>query len=167
MLDSNQLNQLNMNPFTKPSKQWMLITARKNDQINTMTAAWGGFGYLWNKNVAFIFVRPQRYTKQFIDASDELSLSFYDEQYRPTLTYLGRVSGKDENKIKKSNFHPAFYHSIPYFVEANTVLFGKKLYCQQLQESSFYDSMIAKQNYPENDYHYMYVIEITDLIIKK
>lgn len=167
MLDLNQLEKLQMNPFTKLSKQWMLITAKKNNKINTMTAAWGGFGYLWNKNVAFIFIRPQRYTKEFIDASDELSLSFYDEQYRADLSYLGKISGKNENKIEKCNLHPAYYHSVPYFIEANTVLFCKKLYCQQLQPSSFYENSISMKNYPENDYHYMYIVEIYDLLSKK
>ena len=62
-------NDIEGNTFTQIGKDFMLITAKKGDKINTMTASWGGLGVLWNKNVAYIVVRPQRYTKEFIDAT--------------------------------------------------------------------------------------------------
>ena len=37
-------------------KDWMLVCAGDN----AMTASWGGMGVLWNKPVAFVFIRPQR-----------------------------------------------------------------------------------------------------------
>lgn len=83
-------------------KEWLLITAEKDGKANTMTASWGGVGVLWGKNVATLYIRPQRYTKEFVDASDTLSLSVLDESFRKTLNYLGTVSGRDENKIEKS-----------------------------------------------------------------
>ena len=66
--------------FTMIGKEWMLVTAEKDGRVNTMTASWGGMGILWNKKVAYIFIRPQRYTKEFIDGSERLTLSFYDEE---------------------------------------------------------------------------------------
>ena len=62
------------NVFDAIGSQWMLITAGNDEKINTMTASWGGMGVLWKRNVATVYVRPQRYTKQFIDASDHFSL---------------------------------------------------------------------------------------------
>ena len=63
------LHQLSINPFQAIADQWMLITAEKpvdgQPKANTMTASWGGLGHLWGKDVAFAFIRPQRYTKQF------------------------------------------------------------------------------------------------------
>lgn len=56
-------------------KEWLLVTAEKDGKANTMTASWGGVGVMWGRNMAFIVIRPQRYTKEFIDASDKLSLS--------------------------------------------------------------------------------------------
>ena len=58
------VESLEINPFERIGKNCMLITAKKGDQVNTMTASWGGLGTMWNKNVAFIGVRPQRYTKE-------------------------------------------------------------------------------------------------------
>lgn len=39
-------------------QEWMLVTAGESGRFNTMTASWGGIGYLWNKPVAFVFIRP-------------------------------------------------------------------------------------------------------------
>ena len=50
------------NLFETSSKEWMLVTAGTKDKFNTMTANWGGTGFLWNRPVAFIFIRPERYT---------------------------------------------------------------------------------------------------------
>ena len=58
---------LNENMFDLIGRQWMLITAANGDNVNTMTASWGGIGVLFNKTVAYIFVRPQRYTKQLLE----------------------------------------------------------------------------------------------------
>ena len=61
------IDLMEMNPFTKIGKEWMLITAGDEKKANTMTASWGGVGVLWGKNVVYIFVRDTRYTKEFID----------------------------------------------------------------------------------------------------
>ena len=49
-------------------REWMLVTAGDASRFNTMTASWGGVGYLWNKPVVFVFVRPERYTFEFIES---------------------------------------------------------------------------------------------------
>ena len=70
--------ELNGNTFEMIGKQWMLVTAKNSKgQVNTMTASWGGVGIMWGKPVAFIFIRPQRYTKEFVDDSNYVSLTFF------------------------------------------------------------------------------------------
>ena len=71
--------EITKNPFRLIGKDWALVTAGNQEKVNTMTISWGGVGSMWGKPVAYVFIRPQRYTKQFIDAQEELSLSFYDE----------------------------------------------------------------------------------------
>ena len=106
---------LEKSPFQMIGKDWMLVTAEKDGKANTMTASWGGLGVMWGKNVAFIVIRPQRYTKEFIDGSDTLSLSFYDESFRKQLSYLGAVSGRDEDKIAKAGLTLTHDGETPYF----------------------------------------------------
>lgn len=102
------------NPFTLIGKQWMLITAEKDGKVNTMTASWGGLGEIWEQSAAYIVVRPQRYTKEFLDAADTFSLTFFEESYRKTLSYLGTVSGREEDKIAKPGLTIA-HSGVPLF----------------------------------------------------
>ena len=55
---------LEMKPFEKIGSEWMLISAAKDGKANTMTASWGGIGVLWGKNVATVYIRPQRHTNR-------------------------------------------------------------------------------------------------------
>ena len=79
MFEKIDIHSLNFNPFDKVGKDWLLISATKNGKTNTMTASWGTLGHLWNKDVAIIFIRPQRYTKEFVDESEMFTLSFFDD----------------------------------------------------------------------------------------
>ena len=74
--------ELNENFIDLIGNKWMLITAGKGESVNTMTASWGGVGELWNKNVAFTFIRPTRYTYEFVENNELCTLSFFDEEYR-------------------------------------------------------------------------------------
>ena len=87
------IDLIEFDPFTKIGKEWMLITAKNGDNINAMTASWGGVGVLWGKNTAFIFVRDSRYTKELIDQSDYFSLTFFDSSYKSAMKYFGMVTG--------------------------------------------------------------------------
>ncbi|MDR0982149.1 MAG: flavin reductase [Culturomica sp.] len=149
------------------AKDWMLITAGTPDKFNTMTASWGCLGNLWNKPVAIVFVRPQRYTFEFTEANDRMTLSFFPDNYRPQLTLLGTKSGRDTDKVKESGLTPI---QTPYgnmtFKEARIVVEGKKLYADFFEPESFIDKSIDTSIYPTKDYHKMYIIEIENIYIK-
>lgn len=159
--------ELNKSSFQMIGNDWMLITAKHNNKSNTMTASWGGFGVMWNKNVSFIVVRPQRYTKTFIDSSDNFSLCFFDEKYKNELTYLGTVSGKDEDKMSKTALTLSYYEDIPYFEEANIIITCKKLFAQEFNDNSFIEKDLIEKNYPNNDYHTLYISEVEKIFLKK
>ena len=63
-------NELTGNTFTMIGKDWALVTAGTKEKVNSMTVSWGGLGIMWGKPVAFVFIRPQRYTKNFIDQNE-------------------------------------------------------------------------------------------------
>lgn len=151
--------------FEMIGKDWMLITAGDKEHHNTMTASWGSMGVLWNKNVVICFVRPQRYTKEFLDNNDYFSCSFFTEDYRSAVAYCGKYSGRDVDKAKECNLTPDFSQNAPYFAEADTVIVCRKLYVQQMTSDSIIDKSI-EQNYDLGDYHYVFIGEI-EKIIKK
>ena len=160
-----EINEFSENPFKLIGSDWMLITAKKGDKTNMMTASWGGVGILWNKPVATIYVRPQRYTKEFIDNEEYFSLCVLPEEYRQILNYCGTKSGRDEDKILASKLTVDETEKAPIFKESRLVLICKKLYAQDLTEESFIDKSLVEKNYQAKDFHTMYIAEIEKVLI--
>ncbi|MBW7572707.1 flavin reductase family protein [Caproiciproducens faecalis] len=165
MFQQIDITKMNFNPFTKIDQEWMLITAGNREKCNTMTASWGALGELWHKYVSFIFIRPQRYTLKFIEKEDFYSLCFFDEAYRKALNYCGSHSGRDVDKIKESGL-TTVYDDAPYFEEAKLVLICRKLHGQTIDPSCFIDSSIDTKNYPQKDYHKLFIGEIVKVLEK-
>ena len=157
------IDMLEINPFTKLSKEWALVTSGDKTKSNTMTVSWGGTGVLWGKNVAFIFIRESRYTKEFIDNGEFFSLSFLDEKYRDALKYCGANSGRNEDKWEKTGLTPAYRHNIPYPDESNLVFLCRKMAAVPIEEAAFTDPTIMERWYGDHDMHTMYVGEIIEV----
>ncbi|PKP45221.1 MAG: flavin reductase [Bacteroidetes bacterium HGW-Bacteroidetes-11] len=161
---------LQFDPVKKIGMEWMLITAGNAVKCNTMTASWGGTGFLWNKPVAFIFVRPQRFTYQFIEENSLFTCSFFDKEHHNKLQFCGSHSGRDTDKFAATGLKIMETAEGAYtFEEARLYLVCRKLYFQDIDPNGFIDSSVAK-NYPEKDYHRMYIGEIisgSELFIKK
>ncbi|MDR2602796.1 MAG: flavin reductase [Spirochaetaceae bacterium] len=156
-----------VNPFTVISKEWMLITAEKDGKVNAMTASWGGIGHIFGKNVLYFFIRPQRYTKEFVDAASGVSISILPASHRKTLNYFGAVSGRAEDKIAKSGLTVAYENKIPYFAESKTVFICRKFFAQPFLKDSFVDKTILTEFYPENDLHTMYIAEVEEIFVNE
>ena len=155
------------NPFSEIGAGWMLITAGNREKCNTMTASWGGMGVLWGKNVIFAFIRESRYTKEFADREETLSLTFPPERYRKAMQDLGTVSGRDEDKIAKSGLTLAFDGETPYFEEGDRVFICRKLYAQAFDPKCFTDPTMDGKCYADKDYHTVYVCEIEKILIRE
>lgn len=158
--------EISGNVFKMIDDDWMLVTAENGGKVNTMTASWGGVGILWNKPVAFVFIRPQRYTYEFTENNDYMSLSFFDGGEREALKICGTKSGRDCEKIKEAGLHTAPLDGIYTFDEAKLVIKCKKIYTDMIKEDSMLDISIMK-NYPRNDFHKMYICEIEKVYVKE
>ena len=157
--------EINNNAFSLISKDWMLITAGDKDNHNTMTASWGSIGFLWNKPIATIYVRPQRYTYEFLEQNDTFTLSFFDEDYRDALKLCGAKSGRDIDKDKETGLTPVETDGATYYEQAKLVLVCKKLYFQDITPDNFLDNTI-ESNYPNKDYHRAYIGQIIKVLVK-
>jgi len=168
---SNKLKKVNPeeitdNVFKLVGKDWMLITAGTKAKFNTMTASWGGLGILWGKKICFCTIRPQRYTYEFVESSDTFTLSFFDDKYRSALNICGIQSGRDTNKIADAGITPIELSAKAVsFDEARLVIECKKLYYQDINPDNFLDPDIDK-NYPNKDYHRMYIGEIVNCYLR-
>lgn len=163
------INDITLNPFTQISKDWFALTASDGNKTNTMTAAWGGLGVMWGKNVVFAVVRDSRYTKEFIDAADTFSLTFFDmskKSNRSALQYLGAVSGRDEDKIGSAHLNINYHDGTPFIDEGNMVYICRKMYAGPMPKDFFTDNEIDAKWYGNNDYHNLYIGEITAFLAR-
>ncbi len=164
MSDFKKINpsEINESIFDLIGKDWALVTSGTPDKFNTMTISWGGAGIMWGKPVAFTFIRPQRYTYEFMEKNGFYTMSFFDEKYRDALKLCGSKSGRDIDKVAQTGLTPAFTEEgAVYFAEAKLVLVCKKLYAQELTSSSIVDGDTVNKWY-NDDFHKMYISEIID-----
>ena len=145
------------------SNDWALLTAGKSDEFNTMTVSWGGIGELWNKDVCFVFIRPQRYTYEFMEKNDYFSLSFFGGEYKKELGICGSKSGRNIDKMEATGFTPVDLGDAVGFEQANVNVVLKKLAYQDMKPDGFIDESIMN-NYANNDFHRVYVGEIVKVM---
>ena len=155
------------NVFSMIGKDWMLITAGDVDACNTMTASWGGMGILWGDPVAFAFVRPQRYTFEFMERTHKFTLSFFGGEQREALALCGSRSGRDCDKIALAGLTPVTT-SAGYtgFREATLILECETRYADFLRPEAVLDPAVT-EHYPTGDYHKMYIGKIVRALVKE
>ena len=161
------IEKFDKNVFTEIDKKWGIITAGdKFVGFNGMTVSWGGFGIMWNKPVAFIFVRKSRYTHEFLDKSDSITIAFLSDEFKNAKALFGSKSGRDLNKYEASGLHPVFEPDFNgyYPKEADYVFKMKVLYDTDLENMP---EDIQNKFYPTNDLHTMYICEIKQYLIKE
>jgi flavin reductase (DIM6/NTAB) family NADH-FMN oxidoreductase RutF len=162
-------DKLCRSPFKMIGSDWLLICAPDKSQpcgANAMTASWGGLGVIWHKNVATIYVRPQRHTFSLIEQCDEISLCFLGEQFRNALKLCGTKSGRDMDKISHSGLSVCFDGGAPVIEQSEVVLVCKKAYSDFIKEECFDDESHIS-SYPAKDYHKMYILEIKKILVKQ
>lgn len=160
------ISSLSFNPFNSIGKKWMLVTAGNSEKFNTMTASWGQMGVLWNKNVATCYIRPNRFTYQFIENDEYFSLSFLGEEFRKALQICGSKSGRDCDKIKEAGLTPVNIENCMAFDEADTVIICRKLYSQELSTDKFIKPENAGSFYEKEPVHIQYIAEIVAVYVK-
>lgn len=161
-------DHLTLPVFETFSKGWFLVGAGdyKAGSWNCMTVSWGFLGTMWGKPVAQIVIRPQRYTREFLDSGETFTLSAFPEEYRDALKLLGTKSGRDCDKVAQAGLHPkaSLHVPAPSFAEASLTLECKKLYRQPMGEASFLSPGLLPKWYPGKDYHIVYIGEVLSAI---
>lgn len=166
-MDLNKIN--NKKNFYEKMHQGALLTAGDLNKFNTMTIGWATTGVIWGKDVVIVYVRPSRYTYEFMEENELFTVSFYDEKYKKEIGYLGVKSGRDTNKVADCNFHPIDFNGSTTFEEANLSILCKKLYYQDLDDKMIPEDI--KKRYYQNkkdgnyeDFHRIYIGEIIDIL---
>ena len=151
-----------VNPFERFNTDWAVVTAGPIERFNGMTISWGSMGTIWNKPIVTVYVRPDRYTWEFLKENDTFTVSFYPESCRGALVKMGRLSGRDCDKPWEAGLTPKDLGGCVTFAEASQTLVCKKIYMNQLS----YDAVpeYAKQIYQNGiEPHYLIMGEVTEI----
>jgi flavin reductase (DIM6/NTAB) family NADH-FMN oxidoreductase RutF len=166
-------DDIELNPFRKTGKDWMLLTAGTLASWNTMTASWGGFGFLWRKPAAFAFVRNSRYTRRFMESHSHFTLSFFDSTWKKALMTCGTKSGRNTDKAAETGLVPldlfeagGLTGSAVGFEQAQQIFICRKLYSSELAPEDFIDPAIH-DFYPQKNFHRMYAGEIEQILVRR
>ena len=146
-------------------KEGCLVTAGDINHYNTMTIGWGMIGTIWRKNTFIVYVKPCRYTYEFMENNEYFTISFYKERYKNEMVYLGTKSGRDEDKVKNAKFHPIELEDSVTFKEAYLTLVCKKYYYQDI-DYSIVPEDARDRYYSDNCMHRAYYGEIVKVIKK-
>lgn len=165
------ITSLQENFFKAVSKEWMLVTSGDKANFNMMTASWGCVGWLWNKPVAVIFVRPERYTHEFVEKNEYVTLNFLGNEpsARKVYNFCGSKSGRDYDKAKETGLQPvATELGNVLFEQSRLVLECRKLYKDNIKPELFLDPSIEQWYGGKNGgYHDMYILEIINAYVNK
>ena len=156
------------NVFTTVRKDWLILTAGNDETgYNPMTCSWGHFGHVWGKFSSWIYVRPDRYTRKFMDENDVYTLCVFNDSYRESLNYAGTASGRDEDKVEKTGWTPVRENGAQYYEEADLVFICRKIYQTAITEEGFTDHDLWEKMYGKAPMHRGYVGEITKILIRE
>ena len=157
------MNDLNIRIFEQFDKGWALLTAGSQDHFNTMTISWGGLGTLWSRPVATVYVKPCRYTYEFMERSEYFTVCFFPEAYKKDLALLGSKSGRDGDKLAQTALHAKPLENGIGFDEASLTIVCRKAYFQDLALDRIPADAI-EHYYKTEPAHRMYIGEVVDVI---
>ena len=110
-----------------------------------MTASWGCLGWLWNKPVAVVFIRPERFTHGIIEENEFMTLSFLgnSEEARKIYNFCGSKSGRDLDKVKETGLIPVETDNGSIaFEQSRLTLECRKLYKERMTAEKFLDNIL-------------------------
>ena len=158
--------QFSIQPHNLFDRQMVLLTCGDfaAGEYNCMTIGWGLFGTMWSVPAALVVVRPSRYTINFMERFDNFTLTAFPNEFRRDLGYLGRHSGRDEDKLAKTKLTAIASDLIssPTFAEAELSVECKKIYFADYDPQHFLAPFIH-EHYDGGDYHRLYYGEILQI----
>ncbi len=151
-------------------KNGVLLTTKAGDIVNTMTIGWGKIGIEWNRPVFIAYVRESRYTRELLDHNGEFTVNIpIEKQDTQTLTFCGRTSGRDMNKIQHLGLIlvDSDKISVPGIQQFPLTLECRVIY-RQVQDLAAIDDTLLQRFYPvepvqgKQDVHIAYYGEIVN-----
>lgn len=155
--------KLELDIFARFENKWALVCAGNKDSFNAMAISWGGLGTLWERPAATVYVKPIRYTWEFLQKYDWFTVIFLPEELKKAVGIMGTKSGRDCDKVRLAGLNPVFLENGVTFAEAETTLVCRKMYSQDLKRDTMPADVVADY-YATEEPHTMFVGEVTEIL---
>ena len=93
--------------FTTSSLPGILTAGDKNG-YNSMLIEWGSMGVAWRRPIFTVYVKPERYTHDFLVKGKIFTVSIFNKKYKKKMSIYGVKSGRDVNKEELAGTHIQF-----------------------------------------------------------
>lgn len=143
--------------------RWALLTAGTPEDYNTMTIGWGDMGTVWNKPTVTVYVRENRYTYEFMQRHKEFTVCFFPEAARKDLALLGKLSGRDGDKIAQTGLTPKPLENTVGFAEAELTFVCKTLYSHRMDRTQVPREIVERYYTGDDTIHHLYIAEVVDV----
>lgn len=136
---------------------------------NGLTVAWGTLGCLWSKDIATVYVKPNRYSFEFANNCEYFSIIWFNEQQRKEINRIyGSMSGRDVNKEVLAGLTPVELDNAVGYKEASLIIICKKIYQNPIvKESILSEEVVNKPLYQDGLFHNEYFGEIVSVYKRK
>ena len=130
------MKDLRCDPFARFAEDWAVVTAGSIERFNGMTISWGSQGTLWGKPIVTVYVRPDRYTWEFLKENETFTVTFFPEAQRGALRVMGTTSGRDGDKVRAAGLTPVALDGCVTYAEAEQTFVCRKLCMQQFDRAA-------------------------------
>ncbi len=160
------------NVFTLVGKEFYAITSGKKNNSNSMIGSGGGLGLLFKKPTTWCLLRQDRYTLEMIQKEQTYTLSYFPNEYKEQMLFLGSKSGRNSEKMKEVELTSIQTPSGDMsFKEARLIIECKLTAITTPNPSDFYSQesrdYIDEAYKDANEYRKLVFGEITYVWIKK
>ena len=165
-------DEIRDNVFTLVGKDFTVLTAGKVDHYNSMISSGGGLGLLFMKPTTWSIVRADRYTLEMIQKEQTYTLSYFPNEYKEQILFLGSKSGRDSEKMKEVELTCIPTPSGDMTFQEARLIIESRLTALTTPDPSDFCTQEAKDYINEaykkaNDYRKLVFGEITHVWIKK
>lgn len=154
--------QLMLKDVMEQLQKGAFLTVKSEDKVNTMTIGWGTVGFIWQRPIFMVMVRPTRYTFDLIEATDTFTVSIpIYEDLKKELAYCGMKSGRDEDKIRNLGLRLVAGQKVDTPIIADCSLhYECRIIAKQAMNQEVVLPEIDEKYYPKQDHHRVYYGEI-------
>ncbi len=142
-------------------KKGAFLTVKSEAGLNTMTIGWATFGFIWQKPVLMVAVRPTRYTFGIIEKASDFTVTIPSGNMIKETTFCGTKSGRDVDKFKACDLRTAEGKQVAsHIISAPGIHYECRIVFKSAMNPAHLDARYDRALYPQKDYHTLYFGEI-------